>query len=99
MIECISIVVPCYNEEGNIPELVRGLTEVLGEYDCDHELILIDDGSQDGTFTTIENEAKTSNRVKGLSLSRNFGHQVALFAGLELAVGDVIITMLSLIHI
>ena len=93
MIECISIVVPCYNEEGNIPELVRGLTEVLGEYDFDHELILVDDGSKDGTFTTIENEANNSDRVKGLSLSRNFGHQVALFAGLEMAVGEVIITM------
>ena len=93
MIECISIVVPCYNEEGNIVALIDGLKEVLSPYGFDYELILVDDGSKDDTFKIIESEAKRSDRIKGFSLSRNFGHQVALFAGLEMAVGEVVITM------
>ncbi len=93
MIECISIVVPCYNEEGNVVALIRSLTEVLNHYDFDYELILVDDGSKDATFKIIENEAKGSDRIKGFALSRNFGHQVALFAGLEMAVGELVITM------
>lgn len=92
-IQKLSIVVPCYNEEGNIVELVSGLKAVLGQYNFPFEVILVDDGSKDGTFSVIEKQSKEQDNIKGYSLSRNFGHQIALFAGLEMAEGDVVITM------
>lgn len=92
-IKKLSIVVPCYNEEGNIVELVSSLKEVLARYSFDFEVILVDDGSKDNTFAVIEGIAKGSKNIRGYALSRNFGHQIALFAGLEMAEGDVVITM------
>ena len=87
----LSLLIPCHNEAGNIVLLVKRVTEVLR--DTDYEIIFIDDGSSDDTLTVIKKEAKISNRVKYIHLSRNFGHQAALKAGIDHARGNCIVTM------
>jgi polyisoprenyl-phosphate glycosyltransferase len=85
----VSIVIPVYNETGNIEPLAR-----LLDQHCGHaEVIFVDDGSTDDTFQQVEKIAHTNNRYKCVSLSRNFGHQNALMAGMEHARGDMIIIM------
>lgn len=86
----LSIIVPVYNEEGNILPLVATIEQACKE---DYELIFADDGSSDSTFKKIEEASKTNSRIKCISLSRNFGHQNALMAGLQHARGNFIITM------
>jgi glycosyltransferase involved in cell wall biosynthesis len=87
----ISIVVPVYNEQDNIRPLVEAVRQVLA--DRPFEMILVDDGSRDATAETIESLAAEDECIRGLCLSRNFGHQYALAAGLKHASGDVVITM------
>ncbi len=87
----ISIVIPAFNEEGNIAPLYRQISEVLQGQDF--ECIFVDDGSSDATFEEVKKLAANDRRVRGLSFSRNFGHQVALTAGLQAAKGEVIIMM------
>jgi len=87
-----SVVIPVYNEQENLPELYRRLTAVmerLGSY----EVILVDDGSSDGSFPAIKRVHQQDPRVKALKLSRNFGHHVALTAGMDYARGDAVILM------
>ena len=86
----LSIVIPVYNEADNI----QPLNEALLLY-CknEYEIILVDDGSTDETFSLIEKLSSKDNHYKCISLSRNFGHQHALMAGLEHASGDQIIMM------
>ena len=87
----LTLLIPCHNEAGNIPLLVHRVAEVLR--DTEYEIIFIDDGSSDDTLTVIKKEAKISNRVKYIHLSRNFGHQAALKAGIDHARGNCIVTM------
>lgn len=89
----LSIVVPCYNEESNIEELFNELKKVIESLTCVCEVIFVDDGSKDNTYKEIEKKSHKYDYVHGVSLSRNFGHQIALLAGLEKASGDVIITL------
>ncbi|WP_062053039.1 glycosyltransferase family 2 protein [Aquimarina longa] len=89
----LSIVVPCYNEESNIEELFNELKKVIDSFDYAYEVIFVDDGSKDGTYKEIEKKSTQYDFVQGISLSRNFGHQIALLAGLENSTGDVIITL------
>lgn len=89
----LSIVVPVFNESGNIDALISALTTELDRLELSSEIILVDDGSRDGTWAEIHAAAAAHARVRGLSLSRNFGHQNALFAGLHFASGQAIITM------
>lgn len=89
----ISIVIPLYNESGNISHLHLAISAVLDVLTQPSEIIFVDDGSRDGSFDLIKNLSSKDKRIKGLSLSRNFGHQVALLAGLQHASGDIIITM------
>ncbi len=87
----ISVVVPAYNEEENLPLLYQEVKKYLdGE---DWELIIVNDGSSDTTEEVIKNLNKQDKRVKGISLSRNFGHQAAILAGLTYSSGDAIIIM------
>lgn len=88
----VSIIVPCYNEEGNIEVLVDAVAKALKDTQ-NYELILIDDGSADSTLEHIKATAKTRPHVKYISFSRNFGHQAALRAGLAHATGDAVISM------
>lgn len=88
----VSVVVPCYNEESGISELYRHLTDVLAAYPA-YEILFVDDGSHDQTVHTIEALAAKDKRVKLIVLSRNFGHQFALKAGLDNATGDCVISL------
>ncbi len=88
-----SLVVPAYNEEGVIGELAARLTEVMDALDGDAETILVDDGSRDRTFELMLAAAREEPRLRLIRLSRNFGHQIALTAGVDLAAGDAVIVL------
>jgi len=89
----VSIIVPCYNEAEVFPLLQQALVkladQLAGEYAV--ELIFVDDGSRDTTWDLIRAFAAADARVRGLALSRNFGHQAALTCGYDLAQGDAVI--------
>lgn len=89
----ISVVVPAYNEEACIPELVNSVKSTFEKLSFDYELIIVDDGSIDNTFEIIREQSKKVPFVKGIKLSRNMGHQAALDCGLHNASGDAIISM------
>jgi dolichol-phosphate mannosyltransferase len=93
MTKKISIVVPACNEEGNIPILVDTLEEVMGPLNYEYQLIFVDDGSSDGTLALLKAISTTKPHIRYIGLSRNFGHQNALKAGLDLAGGDAVIMM------
>jgi dolichol-phosphate mannosyltransferase len=87
----LSLVVPAYNEEGNLIPLYEELcTHLDGQ---SWELVIVDDGSRDRTWQVIEELTQKDPRVRGLSLSRNFGHQYALLAGLKDARGDAVVSL------
>jgi dolichol-phosphate mannosyltransferase len=88
-----SLVLPIYNEEETIPELVRRLGQVIDQLDGDAEVILVDDGSSDASYETMVAAREIDPRFKLLRLSRNFGHQIAVTAGLDVASGDAVIVM------
>ena len=84
----LSIVVPCFNEEACIPELYRRLTDAARSVaENDYELVLINDGSRDGSWAAMEQLAAADDHVLAINLSRNHGHQLALTAGLDLCRG------------
>lgn len=87
----ISVIVPLKDEEKNVYELYTRLTAVLNKIARLHEIILVDDGSKDNTFFAIEKFAKDDSKLKYISFSRNFGHQAALFAGLEKCSGNYVV--------
>lgn len=89
----LSVVIPMMNEEQNVIPLVEKLTQELKPLDIPYEIILINDGSQDATWEQILAAARNDPRIKGLSLSRNFGHQHALLSGLRFSSGKAIVTM------
>jgi len=89
----ISIVIPAYNEEKNITPLITSIKKHFPHDRYQYELIFVDDGSKDTTLTKIEEAAKHDEHVFYLELSRNFGHQNALKAGLDYATGDAVISM------
>ncbi|AFW92948.1 glycosyl transferase family 2 protein [Anabaena sp. 90] len=88
-----SLVIPIYNEEENITEMYRRLHHVMEQLDGDVELILIDDGSRDRSLKMMRELHHRDNRVHYLSLARNFGHQIAVTAGLNFVQGKCIIVM------
>ena len=83
----LSIVVPCFNEEQSIPSLVQRLAGTIAPWADQSEIILVDDGSSDGTWKAIETARMSCPQLVGLRLSANRGHQIALTAGLEAARG------------
>jgi len=85
-------VVPIYDEEESIPELVHRLELLIDRLDGEAEVILVDDGSRDGSYELMRS-AREDPRFKLLRLSRNFGHQVAVTAGLDVAAGNAVIVM------
>jgi dolichol-phosphate mannosyltransferase len=89
----ISIVSPAYNEEKNITPIVNEVTRVMKSlsFKYDYEYILVNDGSCDNTWNEILKEAKKNKKVRGISLSRNFGQQLAITAGLDIAKGSAVI--------
>ncbi len=88
-----SLVIPIYNEEENIAEMYRRLINVTAQLDGEIELILIDDGSRDRSLSMIRELHYHDSRVRYLSFARNFGHQIAVTAGLNFVQGKSIIVM------
>jgi glycosyltransferase involved in cell wall biosynthesis len=89
----LSIVVPLFNEAANVEPLTSLLLRELGSLGESWEVILVDDGSGDDTWTAIEKAAAAHPGIRGLSFTRNFGHQKALLAGMQHARGQAIVTM------
>ncbi|MEN6340180.1 MAG: glycosyltransferase, partial [Clostridiaceae bacterium] len=91
----VSIICPCYNEEAMLPIYYDTVKEVVFERLAayDFELILINDGSKDGTLAIQRGLSARDERVKYLSFSRNFGKEAAMFAGLKNAKGDFVCVM------
>ena len=91
----ISIVIPAYNEDRNLAVLYANVREVLDSTlgDSDWELVVVDDGSSDGTWDVLSAVSANDVRVRGVRLSRNFGHQSALMAGLAVARGRAVVLM------
>jgi glycosyltransferase involved in cell wall biosynthesis len=91
--DLLSIVIPVYNEEPVVSLLQARIESLIPKIPCSVEVVLVDDGSQDGTFRQLSRWASEQSRVKVLSLSRNFGHQSAATAGLDFASGEAIVLM------
>ncbi len=89
----ISVIIPIFNEEGNIPVLYKRLVPVLNTISSSYEIIFVNDGSGDKSLEKIKSLRKINNKVKFLSFSRNFGHMAALDAGLSAAKGKYVIIM------
>jgi glycosyltransferase involved in cell wall biosynthesis len=89
----ISVVVPLYNEEESLPELTAWIAEVMTANDFSYEILFIDDGSTDASWTVIEHLKKQFDAVKAIKFRRNYGKSAALNVAFEAAKGDVVITM------
>lgn len=92
----LSVIVPCYNEEENVPyfyEELMKLTPFFEEKKLDLELIYVDDGSKDGTVSEIKKLNEKDDRVKLVSFSRNFGKEAAIYAGFSKSKGDYVVMM------
>jgi polyisoprenyl-phosphate glycosyltransferase len=91
----ISIIVPIYNEEANLPVIYKELNSILSTIrdSYEYEIILVNDGSRDHSWPIIRELASRDQRIKGITFSRNFGHQMALTAGYDSARGDAVITI------
>ncbi|MDP5121518.1 MAG: glycosyltransferase family 2 protein [Spirosomaceae bacterium] len=89
----ISIIIPIYNEEENIDNLYARLTVSAPTWNDDYEIVLVDDGSKDNSLAMMTAYAKKDSRVRVIKLSRNFGHQPAISAGIQEAKGDAIVIM------
>ncbi len=90
----LSIVIPCYNEEACIDELYRRVAAVaVAVAGDDHEIVLINDGSKDGTWAAMQRLSEADPHLTAINLSRNHGHQLALTAGLDLCRGDHILIL------
>ena len=86
----VSIVLPARNEQETLPVVVRAISASLSRWL--HEIIVVDDGSTDETWRTIE-ELRRDHRVRGIRFTRNFGHQAAILAGMSAARGEAVIMM------
>lgn len=93
MADAISIVVPVYNSEGSLTPLVERLAQVLPAIAAEHEIILVNDGSRDGSWSVITGLASRFPAVRGLDLMRNFGQHNAILAGVRQARHPITITM------
>ncbi|MBK6482927.1 MAG: glycosyltransferase family 2 protein [Chitinophagales bacterium] len=89
----ISVVVPLLNEQESLPELTAWIHRVLNAHQFSYEVILIDDGSRDGSWEMITELVQQNNTVKGIKFRRNYGKSAALSEGFRVAQGDVVITM------
>jgi polyisoprenyl-phosphate glycosyltransferase len=92
----ISIIVPCYNEQDVFPETYKRLTETFSQLDAskyNYEIIFVNDGSRDNTLHQIQEAIKHDRHIKGINFSRNFGHQIAITAGLDNCKGDAAVVI------
>jgi glycosyltransferase involved in cell wall biosynthesis len=89
----LSIIIPLYNEEESIPELADWIRRVMDENNYTYEIIMVDDGCNDGSWEVIENLRKENPSVIGIKFRRNYGKSAALNVGFDKAKGDVVVTM------
>ena len=89
----ISVVVPLYNEEESLPELVQWIDRVATNNNLSYEIILVDDGSTDNSWSVVEGLKAQYPYIKGVSFLRNYGKSAALYEGFKMAEGDVVFTM------
>lgn len=96
MTKLISIVVPCFNEQEVFEETYKRLTDTFAQLDASrytYEIIFVNDGSKDNTAQLIQTKVKADARIKGINFSRNFGHQIAITAGLDNCKGDAAVVI------
>ena len=89
----ISVVVPLFNEEESLPELVAWIDRVARENSLSYEVIMVNDGSTDGSWEVVKELSAKYPAVKGISFMRNYGKSAALYSGFEMASGEVVFTM------
>lgn len=89
----ISIIIPAFNEAENLPTLFSRLKHVLKKIPVGYEIIVVDDGSTDASYNVIYNETLKDEHIKAIFLSRNFGHQAAINAGLDVVTSDIAVFM------
>ncbi|GAA0435205.1 glycosyltransferase family 2 protein [Lentibacillus halophilus] len=90
----VSLIIPCFNERDSLKQTYQAISDVLQRStDVSHEMIFVDDGSQDNTFSIIYDIAAADSRVKYVTFTRNFGKEAAMLAGLKNASGDAVIIM------
>ena len=89
----LSVVLPAYNEEMNIANTAKTLSDLFEQEEIEYELVFISDGSSDHTFQEILKAAEENPRIRGAEFSRNFGKEAGIFAGLELTSGDAVVVM------
>ena len=89
----LSVVLPAYNEEASVPRAAQVICALLTGAEIRHELIFIDDGSRDGTWSAIQAQTRAHPQVRGVRFSRNFGKEAAIFAGLAQARGDCAVVL------
>lgn len=89
----ISILVPCYNEEQVLPLFLQAVKPIVADDRYTWEIVLVDDGSTDGTLAIMQQAHAEDNRIQYLELSRNFGKESALLAGLDYIQGDAVVIM------
>jgi glycosyltransferase involved in cell wall biosynthesis len=93
MNKLVSIVIPAHNEEDNIIEIISRIERVFTNLSYNYELIFVDDGSHDNTLVKLQEQAHIKSNIFYISFSKNFGHQLALIAGLNHAKGDCVISL------
>lgn len=89
----ISVIVPLFNEDESLPELSEWITRVMRDNNFTYEVIMVDDGSTDESWSVIQSIAKINTNIKGIKFQRNYGKSAALNEGFKAAIGGVVITM------
>lgn len=93
MEKCLSVVVSVYNEEQALPMFYETIKPILENLAWDHELLFVNDGSEDGSRPLLKKLAEQDPNVRVVNFSRNFGHEAAMIAGIDYATGDAIVCM------
>ncbi|PLX14226.1 MAG: glycosyltransferase, partial [Marinilabiliales bacterium] len=89
----VSIVVPLYNEEESLAELLAWIEQVMGQNKLSYEVVMVDDGSKDQSLQVVNDLKKKYPEIKGIKFQRNYGKSAALHTGFQETMGDVVITM------
>lgn len=89
----ISIIVPSFNERESLPELCSWIDRVMSSHKFSYEVIIVDDGSTDGTWDEVKKISKSNPNIHGICFRRNYGKSAALYCGFEKAQGEVVFTM------
>src|SRR5512144_60405 len=89
----VSIVIPCFRSEQSLPHLAKRIQQTMSAAEVSFELVLVEDGSPDGTWTVIQQLARQHPFIRGVRLMRNYGQHNAVLCGIRAACGGIIVTM------